>query len=1482
MKIKLIFERDSVKVSRTARKNTRTNLRRITQVTMTDSPTTVFLTVVKRDNTTETFDPERITRAISKATDNSKENVDCGKVVEYVTQGFAGFEGAARVSKVSSLAVSKIHDLVEEALMKLGYTRTAKEYILYRNKRDQTRDIASTVDKIVKDLDIQPPFGPVGYITYKRTYARYIDDQQTKTEEFDDTIKRVISGCQTQLKCGFTNAEIRELYTYLMQLKFSVAGRFLWQLNTYNIERNGLMSLQNCAFTKMDNPVESFKWIFSGLLQGVGIGFSIENKYIKQLPVVISNALEIKRLDTPDADFIVPDSREGWISLFEKTLEAFFFKGESFTYSTMLVRPAGKPIRGFGGKSSGPDPLCTGITQIQEIFNKRVGQQLSSVDVLDIVCIIASVVVAGNIRRCIPKGSYVYTNCGLKPIEDIRVGDRVVSTSDTTGVATFSPVLETVCNGKREILDITSTFNTFACTPNHRMAVYSDSGRVVWKEASELVPGDLLMTSKIELETPDTVLDANLDVAKLFGALVATGKIDIEAAEVSIPVYESSMVSTLSSAIRTLGKMLDKSVRASIVKGPFNSSTTLVISETNSGCDLVSELTLHFAESFSTMLDSVCKSGLAARKAFVVGFEHNVNKFYRFFAGARISVSELSRSSIDMIRVIYNTCGIPTLFDKGRRSLLRANIPDALCFGDLVLDKVTSVLTRRHTAETYDIQVAGTENFVCNGTLTHNSALIALGDYDDIPYIKAKRWADGNVPNWRAMSNNSVVCNDTALLPEEFWDNYIGGTGEPYGLLNIDLARRVGRLADGEKYPDPTIDGMNPCFSADTLIAVADGRGAVTIKELADIGADTPVYSVNESGTVEIKMGRNPRVTGRNKKMVRVILDDGSSLTTTLDHPFRLHDLSEVHAQDLEPGMSLCRLQKNRIKMTPTDKTEYIQVRTDTQCKRKARFMEHRLIAKFNNPDKWNELYNPTKESGFFKGGIVAHHLDFNGLNNSPDNLEILTAEEHNKFHIREDQSGENNGMHGKHHSDESKKLIGELAKERYADPEYTQCVSEKMKEYWATHPEMKQRFTECTSSEQSARNIERAELTDLPTVVIDDVLYVKKGCEHCKKEFVATFGKRERAYCSRGCANSKKSSVENRTKSRNVTVANVQKERLHAQVMAYKDLEKTLSRAPMKKEWENECKTRKVPCRLRHGGYTAGNEFLLRSFAHLKEVAADYNHRVQRLEFLEETETVYNITVDSNHTVGVFTNYDNFAGDGIFVSNCGEINLSDFETCCLSECFLPNIESYAQAERVGEFMYRICKHSLLLGSKEKRTEEIVHKNMRLGLGMTGILQATPEQVSWLDPLYQHLREYDVMYSAKIGCPTSIKLTTVKPSGTLSLLPNVTPGIHPALFQFYIRRISISAGNPLVQVCRKHGYKCQYRLNFDGTRDTSTYVVEFPCKVPDGTVLAKDMTAIKQLEKVVELQRIWADNSILCDGVLLTSRIGRGQGVAAC
>jgi ribonucleoside-triphosphate reductase len=210
----------------------------------------------------------------------------------------------------------------------------------------------------------------------------------------------------------------------------------------------------------------------------------------------------------------------------------------------------------------------------------------------------------------------------------------------------------------------------------------------------------------------------------------------------------------------------------------------------------------------------------------------------------------------------------------------------------------------------------------------------------------------------------------------------------------------------------------------------------------------------------------------------------------------------------------------------------------------------------------------------------------------------------------------------------------------------------------------------------------------------------------------------------------------------------------------------------------------------------------------------------------------------------------------------CAEIALGNGESCNLATIFLPNVDSLKQMMSISRLLYMTQKHITRMDYSYEKTTDIVKKNARLGQSITGVLQCTPEQLKWLPTTYEYLRGFDKEYSKEHGFPESVRLTTVQPSGTLSLLPGVTPGIHPAFAQHYIRRVRFGSSDPLVDACRKRGYKVVWDIGIDGREDHTRYVVEFPCKSPTGAILAASMTAVEQLEWVKTMQTEWADNAV--------------------
>ena len=137
----------------------------------------------------------------------------------------------------------------------------------------------------------------------------------------------------------------------------------------------------------------------------------------------------------------------------------------------------------------------------------------------------------------------------------------------------------------------------------------------------------------------------------------------------------------------------------------------------------------------------------------------------------------------------------------------------------------------------------------------------------------------------------------------------------------------------------------------------------------------------------------------------------------------------------------------------------------------------------------------------------------------------------------------------------------------------------------------------------------------------------------------------------------------------------------------------------------------------------------------------------------------------------------------------CGEIPLENGGVCNLWEVFLNNIESKSELVHCAILLYKTQKAVCSLKYLHKKTNNIVHKNFRIGLAIGGICQSF-DKLEWLDECYKELRKFDKEWSKKRSFPESIKLTTIKPSGTISLVSSSTPGIHPAYAKYYIRRLS--------------------------------------------------------------------------------------------
>lgn len=236
-------------------------------------------------------------------------------------------------------------------------------------------------------------------IVYRRTYAR----KDTGTiENWPKTVERVLEGNfrivleRSDLKKEALE-EMKVMKSLMLQRKAGPAGRGYWFSGAPAHERIGGVALNNCWFMTSD-AWENFIIAMDLLMLGGGVGLSVEHQFTSKLPR-IKKGVSIVHKPTKDADFIVPDSREGWCELFRRVLEAYFVTGRSFSYSTVCVRGYGEPIAGFGGTSSGPLPLTAFVGHINKILGNRAGKAVRPIDAADIICATGEMVVSGNVRR---------------------------------------------------------------------------------------------------------------------------------------------------------------------------------------------------------------------------------------------------------------------------------------------------------------------------------------------------------------------------------------------------------------------------------------------------------------------------------------------------------------------------------------------------------------------------------------------------------------------------------------------------------------------------------------------------------------------------------------------------------------------------------------------------------------------------------------------------------------------------------------------------------------------------------------------------------------------------------------------------------------------------------------------------------------------------------------------------------------------------
>jgi adenosylcobalamin-dependent ribonucleoside-triphosphate reductase len=268
-------------------------------------------------------------------------------------------------------------------------------------------------DFINKYAQTPAPFGfsdagsnSLGEITFIRTYSRMKEDG-TK-ERWHEVCRRVIEGMYSVQKNHAKDNRLpwndnkaqksaQEAFQRMYELKWTPPGRGLWAFGTpMTMEKRNSASLQNCAMVSTrdidrNDPGALFAWVMDALMLGIGVGFDTIGQD-KHMPIYAPTE--------PENIWEIPDTREGWVDSVKMLLNSYLRPNQSiqkFNYD--LIRPLGAPIKGFGGVASGPAPLIALHDKINEVIGSRAGEMLDSRAIVDIINLVGTCVVSGNVRR---------------------------------------------------------------------------------------------------------------------------------------------------------------------------------------------------------------------------------------------------------------------------------------------------------------------------------------------------------------------------------------------------------------------------------------------------------------------------------------------------------------------------------------------------------------------------------------------------------------------------------------------------------------------------------------------------------------------------------------------------------------------------------------------------------------------------------------------------------------------------------------------------------------------------------------------------------------------------------------------------------------------------------------------------------------------------------------------------------------------------
>lgn len=234
---------------------------------------------------------------------------------------------------------------------------------------------------------------PTAYqsVIYKTRYSRWLDNQQRR-EEWPETVGRYVDFMFDRAKreYGLEDEVLKEqVYDNILNLQVMPSMRALMTAGPA-LERSNIAGY-NCAYLAVDEPI-AFDEALYILMNGTGVGFSVERQYTNKLPQVPTN------YDFSNTKYVVDDSKEGWAYALRHVVESLY-DGVIPDWDLSEIRPKGARLKTFGGRASGPEPLDELLNFVVKTFLEAQGRKLTPLECHEIMCKVGDIVVVGGVRR---------------------------------------------------------------------------------------------------------------------------------------------------------------------------------------------------------------------------------------------------------------------------------------------------------------------------------------------------------------------------------------------------------------------------------------------------------------------------------------------------------------------------------------------------------------------------------------------------------------------------------------------------------------------------------------------------------------------------------------------------------------------------------------------------------------------------------------------------------------------------------------------------------------------------------------------------------------------------------------------------------------------------------------------------------------------------------------------------------------------------